>query len=257
MATRLVRPDGTVGYRPNPGFFDLQAQHTIQWVISQTRDRPGNLIAEDTMAIDSVEGVAYDLQPDGTIERVAIVARQGAQPPLQPLHDVPAPPTQGAQLSPTAPSVQLPIFGQERNTSCGPACARMVYKTLTGSDAPEANIRELTCTRWDPVNGTAIRGVRDALREYDVKVNYITNPTVDNLAAAADPSHPTIVLLHPEVHSPGALNHFVVVDQVRTNTDGTRTLIIRDPWPPNAGRKREMSEAEYNHRIIGWPIRTN
>ncbi len=61
-----------------------------------------------------------------------------------------------------------------------------------------------------------------------------------------------------------------MVDSVTTNPDGSRTLNIRDPWPPGQGTSRQVPEDQflnnyYNDqdpnggrtRYIGWALTTD
>ncbi len=148
---------------------------------------------------------------------------------------------------------ERPVFGQEEPMSCGMAATRMVIFTQTGWDVSEAALRQESQRypgAYDPVNGTRMDNLVRLLRANGVNASdYRGGQTLDNLAQDTARGDPAIA----HFNNPG---HFVVVDGVRTNADGSRTVLVRDPWPQGTGAQREMSEADFNSRFSGHTIAT-
>lgn len=156
-----------------------------------------------------------------------------------------------------------PVFGQEEPMSCGQASSRMVIATMTGQDVPESQLRNESQNypnSYDPVNGTGMGNLTPVLRDHGVNASEPqSGQTVDDLQAATANGHPAIA----HIAYPGGGGHFVVIDGVRTNPDGTRTVIMRDPAPQGQGTQREMSESDFtgggypgNGSFSGWTITT-
>ena len=83
------------------------------------------------------------------------------------------------------------------------------------------------------------------LSDHDVESErWNGDPTADEIEDATEGGRPAIL----RVGNPG---HFVVVDAVRTNPDGSRTLLIRDPGYPGAMGCREIDVggSEWNQRL--------
>ncbi|HEY0006580.1 MAG TPA: hypothetical protein VGB17_17495 [Pyrinomonadaceae bacterium] len=148
--------------------------------------------------------------------------------------------------------------------SCGIASSRMVIETETGNNVSEAALR--TQSANDPPGGyDAMNGTRTDNMERLLRANGVSNArnrsgqNLDNIASATSSGHPAIV----NVSNP--YPHHLVVDEVRRNPDGTRTLIVRDPWcgggpsaSDSARGRQEMSEADFNNRApTGWVVTTN
>lgn len=146
-----------------------------------------------------------------------------------------------------------PLFGQETPMSCGPASVRMTVATVTGEVIAESTLR--TETNYTLANGTNMADLETALHNHGVpNAQMQSGVTVDDLQAATAGNHPAIV----HYNNAGGGGHFAVVDRVTTNPDGTRTLSVRDPWPPGGGTRRQMSESDFNARgFSGWAITTN
>jgi uncharacterized Zn-binding protein involved in type VI secretion len=146
-----------------------------------------------------------------------------------------------------------PLFGQETPMSCGPASVRMTIATVTGEVIPESTLRNET--NYTLANGTNMSDLETALHNHGVpNARMQSGVSVADLQAATAGNHPAII----HYNNPGGGGHFAVVDRVTTNPDGTRTLSVRDPWPPGGGTRRQMSEADFNARgFSGWAITTN
>lgn len=152
-----------------------------------------------------------------------------------------------------------PLFGQEKPMSCGIASSRMVIATCLGKDVPEGDLRTQSQNypgAYDPANGTGMGNLTELLRANGVAnaSEPKSGQTVTDLQNATAGGDPAII----HYNNPGGGGHFVVVDGVRTNPDGSRTVLVRDPWPPDQGVQQEMSEADFNNRgFSGWVVTTN
>lgn len=145
-----------------------------------------------------------------------------------------------------------PHFQQEQPMSCGMAASRMVIATQTGNNVPESDLQTQSQNypgAYDPVNGTNMGNLTPLLRAngVDNASEPQSGQTVGDLATATANGDPAIA----HFNNPG---HFVVVDGVRTNPDGSRTLQVRNPGDTEAS---EVSEADFNNRFSGWTITTN
>ncbi len=169
-----------------------------------------------------------------------------------------------------------PLFGQQDPMSCGMGSSRMVIDTMTGRDIPEGDLQTQSSAMgphgYDPVNGTYLDTMDDLLRQNGVSgAAEPRNLDVDGLADHTKNGEPAIVQVdHYDANGNRTGGHFVVVDSVTTNPDGSRTLNIRDPWPPGQGTSRQVPEDQflnnyYNDqdpnggrtRYIGWALTTD
>lgn len=145
-----------------------------------------------------------------------------------------------------------PHFPQEEPMSCGIASSRMVIATVTGNNIPESDLRTQSQNypgAYDPVNGTRMDNITSLLRANGVSnaSDPKSGQTVGDLATATANGDPAVA----HFNNPA---HFVVVDGVRTNPDGSRTLQVRDPA---RSESTEMSESDFNNRFSGWTVTTN
>jgi uncharacterized Zn-binding protein involved in type VI secretion len=152
-----------------------------------------------------------------------------------------------------------PLFGQETPMSCGIASTRMVIATITGKTISEATLRTESQSypgSYTDVDGTRLDNLTDLLRANGV-ANASTpksGQSIDDLQRATAGGAPAIA----HFRNPGGGGHFVVVDGVRDNSDGSQTIMLRDPWPPGDGTRREMSGADFNSRgFSGWTVTTD
>jgi hypothetical protein len=154
------------------------------------------------------------------------------------------------RLTDRALNPQTPLYGQEENMSCGMGASRMIIDTQTGRDVGEATLRDQSSRMdggYDPVDGTNLSSLDDLLRQNGVSGAAEGRPlTVDDLATHTANGDPAMVLLgHYDAAGNRTGGHFVVVDGVTNNPDGTRNIIIRDPWPPGQGNSTTMSETQF------------
>ena len=128
---------------------------------------------------------------------------------------------------------------QEKPMSCVLASSRMMIQQMTGEDPGEETLREEAedAGWYDSVNGSDPWKIPGLLKDHGVKgARAENNLTLDDIDAATSGGQPAMVGLK----NPG---HRIVVDGVRTNDDGTRTVLVRDPG--YADGCREMSEADF------------
>ncbi len=144
--------------------------------------------------------------------------------------------------------------------SCGIASTRMVVQSLTGRDVPESTLRTQSQSypgAYTDANGTRMDNLTSLLQANGVAnaSQPRSGQSYDDLQRATAGGNPAII----HFNNPGGGGHFMVLDGVRTNPDGTRTFIIRDPWCGGGpGGRREMSEADMASRgFSGWAITTN
>jgi uncharacterized Zn-binding protein involved in type VI secretion len=155
--------------------------------------------------------------------------------------------------SPSAPSTMCrgrPLRQQEQPMSCAQASTSMIIRDMTGNNVSEATLRTESAARghppgYHPVNGTMDGDIPTMLNDHGVANNGLSsNPTVADIQNATAGGNPVML----GINNPG---HWVVCDGVRTNPDGTQTLLLRDPGPAGAAGCREMQVggAEWNNRM--------
>jgi uncharacterized Zn-binding protein involved in type VI secretion len=165
--------------------------------------------------------------------------------------------------TPGTPGV-TPLLGQQTPMSCGMATTRMVIATVQGITVPEDALQNESQGfegAYDPVNGTQMSNLTDLLHLNGVKnASDPKQQSIDDLQKATAGGHPAIV----HFNNPGGGGHFMVVDGVTTNRDGSQSLDVRDPWPPagadgkGGGNDTEMSDKEFKDRgYSGWAVTTN
>jgi hypothetical protein len=152
-----------------------------------------------------------------------------------------------------------PLYGQETPMSCGIASVRMVIASVTNKNVPESDLRAQSQQYpggYNLTNGTSMGNMTEVLRAQGV-ANATTpqsGQTVSDIARHTASGDPAII----HFANPGGGGHFVVVDSVRTDANGDKTLVIRDPWPPGQGTRTEMSETDFMARgFSGFTIYTN
>ena len=168
----------------------------------------------------------------------------------------------GAPGSPTAPTISRPgsadatpsshgmAVQQEKPMSCAIATARMIIRSRTGEDIPEGQLRDESHAGgsppgYDELNGTYCSGVNALLAAHGVNGGGIwSKASVGNMESALASGRPAALLLRD-------VNHFVVLDGIETQPDGTQALLIRDPALPAATGKRSIAIGgdEWNRRV--------
>src|SRR5260370_34740060 len=143
------------------------------------------------------------------------------------------------------------------------ATTRMTSATVQGTNVLQPAAQKESQAfrrRYDPVNGTDMSHLTDLLRLNGVKnASEPKDLSIDELQKATAGGHPAIV----HFNNPGGGGHFMVVDGVTTNKDGSKTIDVRDPWPPvgadgKGGNDNDMSEKEFKDRgYSGGGITTN
>ena len=146
-----------------------------------------------------------------------------------------------------------PLLGQERNDTCAMASTRMVLATY-GINASEADVRNAS-QRFDGAytrgSGTKTgKNVPPLLNSHGINARHRTGMSVADLQRATAGGRPAVARLKDSPHA-------IVVDGVRTNPNGSRTVLVRDPWPPGRGRRREISEDKFNERFYGAAVVTS
>lgn len=196
----------------------------------------------------------------------------GANPPIptpqMPKPPVVPPPPPLPSVSPPKPIATCPggreMMCQEEPMSCAIASTRMIIASAAKKKMSEKELREQSQKypgKYDPINGTQMENTVELLKNNgvpDAKLVKLT--TMNELSAATSCGNPTML----SFINPGGGGHAMVLDGVRTNPDGTKTAIIRDPWcgggpsasDPKAGTI-EMSEADMTKRGYNAWVVTN
>ena len=137
-----------------------------------------------------------------------------------------------------------PHFQQEKPMSCVLASSRMIIKQMTGVDPGEGDLRdEAQKAGWyDPLQGSNPWQIPSLLANHGVKgARAQKNMSLDDLATATSTGKPVMVGLK----NPG---HRIVVDGVKTNADGKKTVLVRDPGYPSATGHREVPADDFAKR---------
>ena len=143
-----------------------------------------------------------------------------------------------------------PLRQQEQPMSCAQASTSMAIQSMTGERVSEAQLRSESFARghppgYHPINGTMDPDIPTMLNGHGVANNGLqSNPTVGQIQSATAGGNPVML----GINNPG---HWVICDGVRTNPDGTQSLLLRDPGPAGAAGCREMQVggAEWNNRM--------
>ncbi len=136
-----------------------------------------------------------------------------------------------------------PLHEQQQPMSCVLASSRMIIQQTTGHDPGEAALRDSAQTAgwYDPVQGSNPWRIPELLRDHGVEAVARNALTLEDIAAATADGDPVMVGLK----NPG---HRIVVDGVRTDPDGTRRVLVRDPGYGGDDGCRELPEAEFLSR---------
>jgi len=135
-----------------------------------------------------------------------------------------------------------PFHEQQEPMSCVLASSRMIIEQMTGARIDEKTLRdEAQADGWyDPLNGSDPWQIPGLLAAHGVDGAHAENNlSLDDIADATSGGQPVMVGLK----DPG---HRIVVDGVRTNPDGSRTVLVRDPG--YADGCRTMSKADFLKR---------
>ena len=138
-------------------------------------------------------------------------------------------------------------FTQQMSNSCVVASVRNMIRKETGRDVSEAELRaRLAQISGNPAHNFETTPINPAfasqlLAEYGVPNTVRTNQSPADLENLTSDGHPVLV----GFSNPG---HRVMLDSVRTNPDGSKTYIVRDPDPAYGGQPREMSSTDFNNR---------
>lgn len=146
-------------------------------------------------------------------------------------------------------AIGVPYYGQETNTSCGPASARMMLKYLTGKTYSESTIRS-NMSGWSSSSGVTlanllkyVHGEQDEYsytKYYGSSMSYI----FDGFIAAIRYSKAAPVCGVKEQTSAGfpynLSGHFIVITAVASDSSA---VTVMDPW---AGYKGDSEYEVYD-----------
>jgi len=138
-------------------------------------------------------------------------------------------------------------FVQEKANSCVVASSRNVIKELTGVDIPESVLRtEIAALMNSPNHDFDRQGINPLyasklLAAHGVPNEIKANATLAELADLTAKGKPVLI----GFKNPG---HRVVLDGVSETKDGKKIFLVRDPAPSYRGRRREMTEEEFQKK---------
>ena len=139
---------------------------------------------------------------------------------------------------------------QEKNNSCVAASIRNIILQKTGRDIPEDQIRrdleiaagetpgshDWNARGTDPANAAAV------LNKYGVPTQSPLQSGIPSSQLGQTTANGPVMI---GFQNPG---HRVILESVRTNPDGSKTYIVKDPDPAYGGKPREMSQAEFDKK---------
>ncbi|MEX2138953.1 MAG: PAAR domain-containing protein [Pirellulales bacterium] len=132
---------------------------------------------------------------------------------------------------------------QQQDFSCVIASSRNMIMMLTGKDIPESQLRdEMRVIMKDPTHDFNLNGIdpkfaKELLAKHGVKNDSQVVTNNDDLKKLTDAGKPVLV---------GFPGHRVMLESVKTDKDGNKTFIVRDPDPASKGEPTEMTEAQFN-----------
>jgi len=141
-----------------------------------------------------------------------------------------------------------PFRQQEQPMSCAQATTSMIIQDQTGQRVSEQTLRNESAGRghppgYDPINGTMDADIPTMLNDHGVANNGLhANPSIQDIQDATAGGNPVML----GVNGPG---HWVICDGVRTNPDGSQTLLLRDPGGPGGCREMDVGGDEWNNRM--------
>jgi len=105
--------------------------------------------------------------------------------------------------------LNIPYFRQEKNTTCGVACLRMVM-AFYGKDIKEFELEEACERGW---LGNTCGELVQCVQKYGFEAEEIENITTDYVKTILRKNHPIIALLDPAILYGGieGFGHFVVI----------------------------------------------
>lgn len=140
------------------------------------------------------------------------------------------------------------LHRQQEAMSCAQATTSMLIGELTGTPVSEEQLRKESAARgappgFDPINGTSDSDIPTMLNDHGVSNNGVKyNAGMADIEAGLAANKPVqLGLVNP--------GHWVIVDGVRTNPDGSKTLLVRDPAFSGREGCREIDAAEFQNRF--------
>lgn len=105
--------------------------------------------------------------------------------------------------------LKIPYFRQEKNTTCGVVCVKMVL-AFHGKDISEFELEESCETGWlGNTCGELVKGVE----KFGFKAEEVDNVTLKYLSSQLEKKYPLIALIDPAILYGGieGFGHFVVI----------------------------------------------
>ena len=131
-------------------------------------------------------------------------------------------------------SLQIPYHRQEKSTTCGPACVRMVTEYI-GMKLSEMELEEGCETSW---LGNTCEELAAGVQKMGFSAEIIENFTKEHLQEIIQSGTPIVALLDPAVLYGGVqgFGHFVVITSVEADT-----IYYHDPdMGPGLAKNRDL-----------------
>jgi len=105
--------------------------------------------------------------------------------------------------------LEVPYFKQEKSTTCGPACVRMVIG-YNGIQLSETELEDVCETSW---LGNTCEELASGVKGFGILSEVIENFTLENLKETLTKGIPVIALLDPAILYGGiqGFGHFVLI----------------------------------------------
>ena len=105
--------------------------------------------------------------------------------------------------------IKIPYFRQEKNTTCGVACVKMVL-AFHGKEISEFELEDICETSW---LGNTCGEIVSGIKKLGFEAEEIEHVTPKYLSSQLDKKHPLIALIDPAVLYGGVegFGHFVVI----------------------------------------------
>ena len=105
--------------------------------------------------------------------------------------------------------LRVPYFRQEKDTTCGPACLRMIM-AFEGMSHFEIEVEEVCETSW---LGNTCEEIGEGAKKLRFEAEVVENMTIGYLTELLQHNHPIVALVSPSVLYGGlqGFGHFVLI----------------------------------------------
>lgn len=138
------------------------------------------------------------------------------------------------------------VHTQEQSNSCVVASSRNVIAQKTGRDIPESTLRqELRSIMGKPNHDFEKDGINPAYAQELLKRNGVDSELKTGLSLTDLDVETQKTPIMVGFRNPG---HRVILNSVKTDTQGNKLFIVDDPAPTYGGTPRVMTEAEFSSK---------